>query len=596
MEKLKQNFRKSPWYWLFPRLLSCWLLASTVTIIAIPQSLNNLDFVKDANLLLFAGTFVLLFLTISLIHSLTHSPLTDNRFLLGSSCAFVFATVFWKSAIVGGQDFYYTLGVLLILAFIGYYVSERGGILGRSVHLRLSAAKKLILIFAILYTIYVGGLTALRYLTYHSPTFDFSIFCQMFYNMKEIFLPVTTCERDMFLSHFAVHISPIYYLLLPFYFIFPSPVCLQIMQAVVLASGVIPLYLLAKKLGFPPARIAIFCALYCASPSIISGCFYDIHENMFLAPLILWLFYFFETKRWTGVYIFALLTLMVKEDAALYIACIGLYFILSNKSIKHGIIVFGLAVIYFCTALYLLNTFGLGAMVSRFGNLLPTGESGLFSVAKSILINPAYTIQQIFTSEKLQFVLLLILPLGVLPLLNKKTAQLVLLIPIAVINLLPDYPYQYDINFQYHFGVTAIFFYLSLCNLKEFSPKTGKRILSFALACAVIFSVYQTGGRLSYVTDYIRNFEDYRTISELLETIPQEASIQASPFFTAKLSSRAEVYELPSKNETEYIAIDLRPGFYYESYQEAHQQYLNSGYESICRKDGLVDILKKTAQ
>ena len=107
---------------------------------------------------------------------------------------------------------------------------------------------------------------------------------------------------------------------------------------------------------------------------------------------------------------------------------------------------------------------------------------------------------------------------------------------------------------------------------------------------------FQTGGRLSYVTDYIRNFEDYRTISELLETIPQEASIQASPFFTAKLSSRAEVYELPSKNETEYIAIDLRPGFYYESYQEAHQQYLNSGYESICRKDGLVDILKKTAQ
>ena len=74
------------------------------------------------------------------------------------------------------------------------------------------------------------------------PTFDFGIFSQMFHQMRTTGLPVTTVERDGPLSHFAVHVSPIYYLLLPFYCIYPKPVTLQVLQAAVLASAVIPLW------------------------------------------------------------------------------------------------------------------------------------------------------------------------------------------------------------------------------------------------------------------------------------------------------------------------------------------------------------------
>lgn len=48
---------------------------------------------------------------------------------------------------------------------------------------------------------------------------------------------MTTCERDRVLSHFAVHVSPIYYLFLPFYALFPLPVTLEVLQALLLASG-----------------------------------------------------------------------------------------------------------------------------------------------------------------------------------------------------------------------------------------------------------------------------------------------------------------------------------------------------------------------
>src|SRR5699024_7070503 len=90
---------------------------------------------------------------------------------------------------------------------------------------------------------FVGGFGVFRYLTYSAPNYDFGLFSQMFYYMKETFMPLTTSERGTLLSHFAIHVSPIFYLLLPGYLIFPNPMYLQIMQAVILASGVIPLYL-----------------------------------------------------------------------------------------------------------------------------------------------------------------------------------------------------------------------------------------------------------------------------------------------------------------------------------------------------------------
>lgn len=61
---------------------------------------------------------------------------------------------------------------------------------------------------------------AMRYYKLSTPAFDFGIFAQMFENMKDGLGPVTTVERNYELSHFAVHFSPAYYLMLPFYMLF----------------------------------------------------------------------------------------------------------------------------------------------------------------------------------------------------------------------------------------------------------------------------------------------------------------------------------------------------------------------------------------
>lgn len=106
--------------------------------------------------------------------------------------------------------------------------------------LQFKHVKVLVAIMAALWLAFVIGGTVCRYLLNWSSTFDFGIFSQMYYYMKETLLPLTTCERDGLLSHFAVHMSPAYYLFLPIYWLFPNPITLFVIQAGVIAAGVVP--------------------------------------------------------------------------------------------------------------------------------------------------------------------------------------------------------------------------------------------------------------------------------------------------------------------------------------------------------------------
>ena len=61
------------------------------------------------------------------------------------------------------------------------------------------------------------------------------------------------------------------------------------------------------------------------------GCFYDIHENLFLPLFILSFLYFLEKENLKGSIISLILLLGVKEDAAVYAVCILVYMLFVKK-------------------------------------------------------------------------------------------------------------------------------------------------------------------------------------------------------------------------------------------------------------------------
>lgn len=448
---------------------------------------------------------------------------------------------------------------------------------------------------AALWLAFTVSLTLMRYWLNYSSAYDFGLFSQMYYYLDKCLRPLTTCERDGLLSHFAVHLSPIFYGLLPIYKLFPRPETLLVTQAIMIISGLIPLCLLGRALRLPQGYILGFGLIYCAYPAFLGGCFYDFHENKLLAPLILWAMYCLESRRFKAMALFLLFILLVKEDAPVYAACIGLYLFLEKRERPLGAAVFLASCLYFCGAVWYLDRFGEGAMVSRFDNYISDPGLGLLSMFKTILIDPAYVISQIASREKLVFMLQMLLPLGFLPLFSLRWQKWVLLIPFVLINLMSNYKYQHSIYFQYTYGSGALLFYLALSNLKALKLPPALRLketlCACGLACALALTLAAGASKTHYLKQYIQARPVLKEARELLSQIPPEASVRASTFFVPQLSMRDEIYVSDSSHPADYVVLDLRGG-YEEDLPEKLRAYRKKGYTAVGSVKDYVALLK----
>ncbi len=441
------------------------------------------------------------------------------------------------------------------------------------------------------YTLYVGGLCCVNYRRYHTPCYDFGLFAQMFYYMKETGRCLITCERDRLLSHFAVHFSPIYYLYLPVYSVFPSPETLLILQPLTVAGGAVPLALLCRKKGLSDTAALGFSICFLMYPAFMGGCFWYLHENCFLSPLLLWLVYFFEKRKTVPIVLFAALTLAVKEDAAVYVAATALYFLFAHKNYKSSISVLLLSVVYFVTVTRLIGVYGDGIMdKSRYGVYM-FDNKGLFSVIETVFLNPAFALKQIFAKEKMLFILQMLVPLCFLPVPIKKPARLLLFVPLILVNLMTPYVYQYHIGYQYTFGSGALLLYLSVLNYADLGKHRSKALFCAVLFCAVLFC-----GGFASKTDALRLYRSQKqqrtSIDTALSLIPPDAEVAASTFLLANLSQRDVIWELEStKQKAQYIAMDLR-----FDKDRTIEPYVLEGYAPLYYDAGVVAVLYKNEE
>lgn len=583
------------WERVICRLIAAWCaFASTVLLSGV--GFAELSYAQSTPLWQVALWTLVFFAVFSAPALLLAKLHTDSWFLLLTSSLCIFR---WLLEFEGGNDeFLFVLAVIAVYALFVVYtlrVNEEA-----IHHLQFGSRSVAALAFFIglASCAIIATVTCLRYKTFSSPNFDFGLFCNMFHNMKETGLPMVTSERDRLLSHFAVHVSPIYYLLLPFYYLFPTPMTLQIGQAVALALGVIPVVLLAKHHKLSERSTLLVTALYAFFPALTCGTFYDIHENCFLPLFLLLTFWFYEKKKYIPMYLSAVGVLAVKEDAAIYLLMFALFVLLSERNWIHGGALTAMSVGYFLLCGYYLEKHGLGMMVNRFDNLIYNKDDGLLGAIKTALVNPGYLLTQLFTTskngwEKLVYALQMLLPLGLLPFCSKKPSRWLLVAPL-LINLLTYYQYQYDIGFQYHFGITAFLIYATIKNLPELSAPTRRNLLGIAAAACCCIYVFTVVPKLdNYMDRWESGKTTYTQMDEFLDTaIPADASVSASTFLLSHIADRDVIYETKyhgDKPDVDYVVLDMR----YKSYLDTMQAYLDQGYTVSDQLDEKIVVLKK---
>ena len=452
--------------------------------------------------------------------------------------------------------------------------------------------------------------TVCRVWSFLTPSFDFSIFAQMFHSMRTTGLPVTTIERDGALSHFAVHVSPIYYLMLPFYCLVPRPETLQVLQAAVLASAVIPLWKLGRHHGLGPMARTMVCLVLLLYPAYAGGTSYDIHENAFLTPLILWLFYGLDRKKTGLTCLAAVLTLMVKEDAAVYVAVIALYVLVSamlrrdRRGMVTGTVMLVGALVYFLLVTGYLASSGDGVMTYRYRNFMYDGSGSLVTVVKTVLLSPMKAVFECVDREKLKFIAMTLVPLAGLPLVTRRFERYILLIPYVLVNLMSDYQYQHDIFFQYTYGATACLIYLAVVNLADLSDRVGLK----AVAAALCISALCFGGTilpvaLRYPAYCVQYADYYDNLRQTLAVVPEDVSVAATTYYTTYYSQREILYDVRYASqehllECEFVAVnpnDTKAYNQYGGFEEFEKMLEENGYSMVGKYSSKLRIYRKAA-
>lgn len=605
MDKIKKllNNEKQIIEGLIVSFIGAWALASIIRGAA--KKIADIQFVAQSNFVLNILLIVLFGILIGMIYYKSDSA---ARLLMFAS-VYLFLILL---AVTGNEHDWSTInknhignvcfqGVLCFFAVLTFlYVKEDIFRLFRFLEIDRKKAGILLAMIGICLFTFVGMITVYRYLTYSNATFDFGIFAQMYEYMKHTGTMNTTVERNTLLSHWAVHFSPIYYIALPIYFIFSSPITVQLIQAAMVALPVIPLLLLCRHYKMSHWMSVAVVLLYAFYPATAGGTFYDIHENCFLTFFILLAIYAIEKEKNILTIFSVLMVFLVKEDAAIYIMALGAYLLFSRRNKKQGILLIVASAAYFVLAATVVNSYGLGIMDSKFSNLFFSQDGNLLQIIRTVISNPGYVLTQIVSNDdamkmdKIEFLIIMLVPIaGGLFSTGKKYSRYILLFPFLLINLLTAYPYLHDVCFQYYFGSIALFMYVIIMNLSEMKVEKGKTIIIASIICAMIMFISSIYPKMDYyVAKYHENKETYKILNQAMDMIPDGASVCASGFFVPHLSDHLEMYDQNHLTEvklTEYLVVDERV-----AEREKFNDVLDTGeYEMIYHEDNLVSIYHK---
>ena len=259
---------------------------------------------------------------------------------------------------------------------------------------------------------------------------------------------------------------------------------------------------------------------------------------------------------------------------------------------KAGSITLAFAVVYFIFAINMVQSFNYGSnemqFGARYGNFEIDGQVGVGTIIRVVFTNLGYALKEMFTTDKVEFLLWMFLPLMFAPFMTKKVSTLVLLSPMIIITLMPNWVYQYNVDYQYTFGVAALIFICAILSLQNMSEMRRRTVLTAGLIVCISLTVPRYISRtVGYTTNYNTNRKTFYNAKQLIfETVPKDARICVEGSFVPQLYEYKEVYITENG--------ELRKGMEYYIVKNDYEytaELTASGYELIA-KDNFVQIYK----
>jgi len=261
-----------------------------------------------------------------------------------------------------------------------------------------------------------------QYLKYSSLHFyvDFSHWTQLFYNISDHGRPFSQnveLLKPGTLNYLSVHFVPFVYILAVPFKVWPYSATIIVLNFLLMASAVIPLYKLALTCNKDKLFALFVAVLLLWYPTFQYVVLYEFEMLRFSIPIILWMLYFWQKKRMAMYYLFVVLAVFVREEVGLTIMMFGLYLFFIEKQRRTGFTssLIGMAAFIIITQIIMPSLRGGDAYehiaigsFSVFGNTIS-------EVIINVFKKPFLVLETILQPIKLANVFMLFLPLLFIP-------------------------------------------------------------------------------------------------------------------------------------------------------------------------------------
>ncbi len=423
------------------------------------------------------------------------------------------------------------------------------------------------------------------------------------------FLEMTDLQGVQF-SRLGAHFDPLVALLVPLWWLWPSPDMLLVVQGIGVALGAAPVFLLARKhLGGEWSGLC-FALVYLLYPPTQWLVVDDFHPVALATPLLLGAIWFLDEDRLLPFALCAGAACLTKEQVGLVVAMLGIWHAFAHGRKRAGLVILaaGSIVAVIATAV-IIPHYAPGSGSPFAGRYDAVGGSPA-GIVETALLHPLRVLHVAFQGRDLGYLWELLAPLGGLPLL----APLVTLsaLPEIVLNVLSSTPTQSSIHYHYTAGAIpgliagSVLGGAKLQRLRpEWWPWVGRGLVVLVLGAGVVLGPLPVWRHVPLGSELAARHhvvsEHDRAAARVLRAVPAGAAVSATNNLGAHLSERRRIFSFPVLREAHWVAVDLtRPSYLDDAtgkkFAAAFARFRQDERWRVVRaEDGVIVLHKATA-
>ncbi len=449
----------------------------------------------------------------------------------------------------------------------------------------------IVLALMLAYSAYFSALSIQRHHTFRTYASDMGQMDQALWNTLHGYWLEDTRPSGVQMPRLTHHVELIFFVIPLVFLLYEGIESLFVVQSIAIALGALPIFWIARRKLQNAWLAVLFAAMYLMFPALQAANLAEFHAITFAPAPLLFAYHYGEERAWKRYALFSIIALAVKEDVALLVFAMAVYFVFKTKdenfrlpivncrllnrqsSIENRkfpgipLAIAALALVWFWLTVFVIIP-----------HFQPRGELPYVDrYSRDVLALLARLVE----SGRIEYLIKLLASVGFLALFDP--IPLLVGSPSLLLNLLSQYEAQYSGTYHYSAPVAPYFVLAAIGGARRIAD-LRLRIADWAIGGAMIIALgyHAVAGYTPIGGEFVWHevTPHQRLLARLTAQIPREVPVMTTSTLFPHISHRRVVYrfgQLPVPPDTQFILLDVsqartNPVDYVRHYRDALAQ------------------------